>query len=96
MARMVEVLKAQYGEAKYNASRQPNWVDKTKKPTYIKCPKQGPNQCGLYCLMCAYQYTGNFLLGENEGYKTIEKNDVSLFKLIISLYLSSQSYNAYL
>ncbi|KAM0829366.1 hypothetical protein ACQ4PT_066917 [Festuca glaucescens] len=79
MTRMELVVKEVYGLDAYNASNQPNrWVACARKPRYIKCPYQGLNQCAFYCLMCAYQYDGDVLLGNKEGYEPILKDHPSI------------------
>ena len=41
-------MKAVYGDAQYNASKQPKWEVFAKKPTFVKVPLQGANECGHY------------------------------------------------
>ena len=48
--RLVQVMKVVYGDAQYNASKQPNWEMFAKKPTFVKVPVQGENECGHYTL----------------------------------------------
>ena len=43
ISRLVKVMKVVYGDAQYNASKQPNWELFTKKPTFVKVPLQGEN-----------------------------------------------------
>ncbi|KAE8766574.1 hypothetical protein D1007_62193 [Hordeum vulgare] len=37
-----------YGKAEYKARNQPNWLSIAKRPTYVKVPKQGANECGFF------------------------------------------------
>jgi hypothetical protein len=84
MARMELLLKTVYGLDAYNASNQPKtWVSLANKPIYIRCPHQGVNQCAFYCLMGAYLYDGNVLLGKSEGYQPILNDHVSVIELHI-------------
>nr|CDM83319.1 unnamed protein product [Triticum aestivum] len=46
ISRLVQVMKAVYGDAQYNASKQPKWEVFAKKPTFVKVPLQGANECG--------------------------------------------------
>ncbi|XBI26089.1 hypothetical protein VPH35_050879 [Triticum aestivum] len=58
ISRLVQVMKAVYGDAQYNASKHPNWDLLAKKPTLVKVPLQGPNECGHYTLNSAGSYDG--------------------------------------
>lgn len=70
ITRLVEVMKAVYGEAQYNASMQPNWKVLAKRPMFVKVPFQGPNECGHYALKFAMNCDGEKIVGN------IENNDV--------------------
>ena len=48
ISRLVQVMKVVYGDAHYNASKQPKWEVFAKKPTFVKVPLQGANECGHY------------------------------------------------
>ncbi|XBI38771.1 hypothetical protein VPH35_123695 [Triticum aestivum] len=61
--RMVQVMKAVYGDAQYNASKQPKWELSAKKPMFVKVPLQGANECGHYTLKYAGSYDGEKIVG---------------------------------
>lgn len=48
--RFVGLLEEMHGKAEYKASKQPNWATIARRPTFVEVPKQGPNECGFYCL----------------------------------------------
>ena len=56
-------MKDVYGDAQYNASKQPKWEVFAKKPTFFKVPLQGPNECGHYTLKYAGTYDGEKIVG---------------------------------
>ena len=70
ISRLVEVMKAVYGDAQYNASKQPKWELFAKKPTFVKVPLQGANECGHYTLKYAGSYDGEKIV------ENIRNNDV--------------------
>ena len=70
ISRLVQVMKAMYGDAQYNASKQPNWEVFAKKPTFVKVPLQGANEYGHYTLQYAGSYDGEKIVGN------IRDNDV--------------------
>ena len=49
-------MKDVYGDAQYKASKQPKWELFAKKPTFVKVPLQGANECGHYTLKYAGSY----------------------------------------
>ena len=63
-------MKAVYGDAQYNARKQPNWELFAKKPTFVKVPLQGENECGHYTLEYAGCYDGEKII------ENIRNNDV--------------------
>ena len=81
MKRMEVVLRCKYGDAAYNASKQPDWVLLAKKKKRIPVPRQGYNQCGFYMLRYAYHFDGEKMVYERSEnkmkYKEIVDNDVS-------------------
>ena len=89
ISRLVKVMKAVYGDAQYNASKQPNWELFAKKPTFVKVPLQGENECGHYTLKYAGCYDGEKIV------ENIRDNDVgfllsfslSVFGLLCILFL---------
>ncbi|XBH96286.1 hypothetical protein VPH35_086700 [Triticum aestivum] len=60
---MVQVMKDVYGDAQYNASKQPKWELFAKKPMFVKVPLQGANECGHYTLKYAGSYDGEKIVG---------------------------------
>ena len=70
ISRLVQVMKVVYGDAQYNASKQPKWEVFAKKPTFVKVRLQGPNECGHYTLKYAECYDGEKIVGN------IRDNDV--------------------
>ncbi|XBJ24782.1 hypothetical protein VPH35_002582 [Triticum aestivum] len=68
ISRMVQVMKDVYGDAQYKASKQPKWELFAKKPTFVKVPLQGANECGHYTLKYAGSYDGEKIVG-NIQYK---------------------------
>ena len=78
ISRLVKVMKVVYGDAQYNASKQPNWELFAKKPTFVKVPLQGPNECVHYALKYAGSYDGEKIV------ENIRNNDVG-FLLSFSL-----------
>ena len=82
-------MKAVYGDAQYNANKQPNWELFAKKPTFVKVPLQGKNECGHYTLKYAGCYDGEKIV------ENIRNNDVgfllsfsiSVFGLLCILFL---------
>ena len=89
ISRLVKVMKAVYGDAQCNASKQPNWELFAKKPTFVKVPLQGKNECGHYTLKYAGCYDGEKIV------ENIRDNDVgflssfslSVFGLLCILFL---------
>ncbi|XBI99783.1 hypothetical protein VPH35_019810 [Triticum aestivum] len=63
ISRMVQVMKDVYGDAQYNASKQPKWELFAKKPMFVKVPLQGANECGHYTLKYAGSYDGEKIVG---------------------------------
>ena len=59
-------MKVVYGDAQYNASKQPKWEVFAKKPMFVKVPLQGSNECGHYTLKYAGIYDGENII-ENIG-----------------------------
>ena len=70
ISRLVQVMKVVYGDAQYNASKRPKWEVFAKKPTFVKVPLQGANECGQYTLMCVGTYDGEKIV------ENIQNNDV--------------------
>ena len=70
ISRLVQVMKAVYGDAQYNASKQPKWEVFAKKPMFVKVPLQGSNECGHYTLKYAGIYDGENII------ENIRNNDV--------------------
>ena len=62
ISRLVQVMKVVYGDAQYNASKQPKWEVFSKKPTFVKVPLQGMNECGHYTLKYAETYDGEKII----------------------------------
>ena len=85
ISRLVKVMKVVYGDAQYNASKQPNWELFAKKPTFVKVPLQGPNECGHYTLKYAGCYDGEKIV------ENIRDNDVGF---LLSFSLSVLAYSA--
>jgi len=44
-------------------SKQPKWELFVKKPTFVKVPLQGANECGHYTLKYAGSYDGEKIIG---------------------------------
>jgi hypothetical protein len=55
---MILVMEAIYGKEEYRKSGHPNWNTITNRPTYKYVAKQGPNQCGFFCLKFSSAYDG--------------------------------------
>ena len=70
ISRLVQVIQAVYGDAQYNASKQPKWEIFAKKPTFAKVPLQGANECGHYTLKYAGSCDGEKIV------ENIRNNDV--------------------
>ena len=72
ISRLVKVMKAVYGDAQYNASKQPKRELFAKKPTFVKVPLQDANECGHYTLKYAGSYDGEKIVenirNKNVGY----------------------------
>ena len=51
-------MKAVYGDAQYNASKESKWELFAKKPMFVKVPLQGTNECGHYTVKYAGSYDG--------------------------------------
>lgn len=62
ISRLVQVMKAVYGEGQYNASKQPNWSVFVKRPRFVSVPLQGPNECAHYALKFAATYDGEKII----------------------------------
>ena len=56
-------MKDVYGDAQYKASKQPKWELFANKPTFVKVPLQGANECGHYTLKYAGSYDGEKIVG---------------------------------
>ncbi|KAE8799510.1 hypothetical protein D1007_25089 [Hordeum vulgare] len=54
--RFVGLLQEVYRKAEYKARNQPNWLPIAKRPTYVEVPKQGPNECGFFCVKFCFTY----------------------------------------
>ena len=48
-----------YGKAAYKASKQPNWVNIAKRPTFIDVPKQVNSDCGFFSMKFCSTYDGD-------------------------------------
>jgi hypothetical protein len=57
--RFVGLLEEVYGKAAYKASKQPNWVNIAKRPTFIDVPKQNNNDCGFFAVKFCSSYDGD-------------------------------------
>ena len=53
MIRMNELLKRVYGEKEYKRKESVDWVDVSKKASYLGTPEQGANECGFFVLKMA-------------------------------------------
>ncbi|XBH62642.1 hypothetical protein VPH35_116818 [Triticum aestivum] len=73
ISRLVQVMKAVYGDAQYNASKHSKWEVLAKKPTFVKVPLQGANECGHYTLKYARSYDGEKIV------ENIRNNDPRIF-----------------
>ena len=75
MIRMTELLKRVYGEKEYKRKELVDWVDVSKKASYLGTPEQGPNECGFYVLKMAQYYDGKTFVVK------FAKRSVSIFFL---------------
>ena len=62
MKRFVGLLEEVYGKAAYKVSKQPNWANIAKRPTFIDVPKQVNNDCGFFAVMFCSTYDGDELV----------------------------------
>ncbi|XBJ25356.1 hypothetical protein VPH35_003033 [Triticum aestivum] len=86
ISRMVQVMKAFYGDAQYNASKQPKWELFAKKPTFVKVPLQGANECGHYTLKYAECYDGEKIVGnirDNDPH-IVDWNAEDLYRVVFN------------
>lgn len=60
--RFVGLLEEVHGKAEYKASKQPNWPTIAKRPTFVKVPKRGNNECGFFCVKFCSIYDGDELV----------------------------------
>ncbi|XBI47557.1 hypothetical protein VPH35_111480 [Triticum aestivum] len=90
ISRMVKVMKAMYGDAQYNASKQPNWELFAKKPTFVKVPVKGENECGHYTLKYAGCYDGETIVENIRDYdpRIVDWNAEDLYRVVF--YRNSQ------
>ena len=51
-------MKKVYGEKEYNKKESADWVDVSKKASFLGTPAQGPNECGFFVLKMAQFYDG--------------------------------------
>src|SRR4051812_38689136 len=58
MIRMTALMKKVYGEKEYKKKELVDWVDVSKKASYLGAPEQGPNECGFFVLKMAQFYDG--------------------------------------
>ena len=58
MIRMTTLMKKVYGEKEYNEKESVDWVDVSKKSSFLGTPAQGPNECGFFVLKMAQFYDG--------------------------------------
>src|ERR1041385_1779657 len=59
MIRMTALMKKVYGEKEYNKKESVDWVDVSKKASFLGTPAQGPNECGFFVLKMAQFYHGS-------------------------------------
>ena len=63
MVRMTALLKKVYGEKEYKKKESVDWVEISKKASFLGTPEQGPNERGFYVLKMAQLYDGrNFVV----------------------------------
>lgn len=76
---MIRIMEAVYGKQECKKSLQPNWSTLANRADFLDVPRQGPNQCGFYCLKFASTYDGvNFV-------ETIHSQDVCSYSNYIFL-----------
>ena len=73
MIRMTALLKKVYGEKEYKRKESVDWVDVSKKASFLGAPEQGPNECGFFVLKMAQFYDGKSFVVK------FAKHNVSIF-----------------
>ena len=58
MIRMTALMKKVYGEKEYKKKESVDWVEFSKKASFLGTPEQGPNECGFFVLKMAQLYDG--------------------------------------
>ena len=53
-----------YDKAAYKVSKQPNWANIAKRPTFIDVPKQVNNDCGFFVVKFCSTYDGDELVND--------------------------------
>ena len=53
-----------HSKAAYKASKQPNWVNIAKRPTFIDVPKQVNNDCGFFAMKFCSTYDDDELVDD--------------------------------
>ena len=73
MIRMTALLKKIYGEKEYKRKESVDWVDVSKKASFLGTPEQGANECGFFVLKMAQFYDGKSFV------EKFAKRNVSIF-----------------
>ena len=73
MIRMTALLKKVYGENEYKRKESVDWVDVSKKASFLGSPEQGPNEYGFFVLKMAQFYDGKSFVVK------FAKRNVSIF-----------------
>ncbi|KAF7055041.1 hypothetical protein CFC21_062616 [Triticum aestivum] len=70
----------------YNASKQPKWELFAKKPTFVKVPLQGANECGHYTLKYAECYDGEKIIGNirDNDPRIVDWNAEDLYRVVFN------------
>ena len=94
ISRLVQVMKAVYCDAQYNASKPPKWEVLAKKPTFVKVPFQAPNECGHYTLKYAGCYDGEKIVGNIRDYDVgfLLSFSLSVFGLLCILFFMCHDF----
>ena len=51
-------MKKVYGEKEYKKKESVDWVEISKKASFLATPEQGPNECSIYVLKMDQLYDG--------------------------------------